>query len=143
MYRMRSGPDHGIDYNITIRPCNNIRKIYDGSVGYANGNRIPWYSARHPFKELNEDTICRGMVNQIRHAYTDYDRLLRVYNINSYDLYRSYKNSVLKAIGEEYPFLRKACNAQMRAVVMVKKVKKRKHNYFLPKNQKSKRKNGG
>jgi hypothetical protein len=80
------------------------------------------------------------MVNQIRHRYTDYNANLIRYNISNTDpdIYHNYKNRVLDQIGEEYPFLKDACDDQKSKVVMVKKVKH--NNLFFHKSSNTKKK---
>lgn len=129
-------PYNEIDYRVKFRPCVNIRKIYEGSVSYAN--RVhSWSAAMSPLKELKESDICHNMVNQIRHRYTNYNENLVRYGISDIDpdIYHNYKNRVLDQISEEYPFLKDACNDQKSHVVMVKKVKH--NNLFFHKSSNS------
>jgi hypothetical protein len=132
-------PYNEIDYRVKFRPCVNIRKIYEGSISY-NNRAHKYGSPVSPWKELNESDIRRNMVNQIRHRYTDYNANLIRYNISNTDpdIYHNYKNRVLDQIGEEYPFLKDACDDQKSKVVMVKKVKH--NNLFFHKSSNTKKK---
>lgn len=102
---------------INIDPLQNIREVYDNALLYEYGD--------DSIVEIRENNINRIMVNQIRHAYSNYESNLKTVNRlerNSIK-YIQYRNIVLERIACEYPFLRRECEKQKFKHDMVKIVK--------------------
>ena len=120
--KIKSDMDKTVDLYNAINSTNienkSCREIFDSAAQFAYGK---------PLLEYSEKSIEAIMVNDIRHNYSNYDRVLKkVYKINrTDDDYNQYKNSVLEKISDTYPFLKDECDKQKRNFDMVKICKQR------------------
>lgn len=112
--------------NIELKDVN-MRKIYDDSINYI-------YGKNNNVIEVRESEITRVMVNNIRHAKTNYDKSLkkiRKINDSKDTYYHIYKNDILSEIENKYPVLGEECNRQKTILPMAHLVpKKKKRKYY-------------
>lgn len=116
--------------NIELKDVD-MRKIYDDSINYI-------YGKNNNVIEVKESEIIRVMVNNIRHAKTNYDKSLkkiRKINDNKDTYYHIYKNDILSEIENKYPVLGEECNRQKTVLPMARLVPKKKKRKYYHKNK--------
>lgn len=84
------------------------RELFDSARKFYN---LP------PFIEHKEKKLHHMMVNHIRHVNTSYDNVLNNMRRNRLEQYYPIiKSTVLKLIGQEYPFLKDECIHQQHSI---------------------------
>ena len=105
--------------NISIDIVDDIRSIYDGCELLNNRDTI------------NEESMHRILVNNIRHDHTNYDKGLKKMkkdygNYYTETIYTQYKNAVLNKIAMSYPFLADECTRQKSELYMTRSINRQK-----------------
>lgn len=106
--------------NIKVKNDINLRSAYENAVLYSM-HKVP--------NCIDNHSLHRFLVNEIRHNYSNYDKSLNRINRSTRNrkvkegYYIQYKNAVLNKIGTLYPSLKDECNNQKQEFEMVTLIK--------------------